>query len=159
MESRFEGKYKLDKKIGEGMHSQVYLCYRNDDTDRAKPLAVKISREDDEEKKLAHHKEFKITNSLDHKNIIKSLEMFDNPLTGEIHQIMDYVEGTEVLEAIANQVDGYYTEDCAKFLFKQYMEGIDYLHSQGVVHRDIKPQNILVSFDNKVFIMDFNVSF
>lgn len=72
---------------------------------------------------------------------------------------MDLVDGKEVLDTIAEQPEGHYTEDDAKFLFRQIIEGIAYLHSQSVVHRDIKPQNLLVTSDNKLFIMDFNVSF
>lgn len=44
-------------------------------------------------------------------------------------------------------------------MFKQIMEGIAYLHRQNIAHRDIKPQNLLVTKSHKVYIMDFNVSF
>ncbi len=46
---------------------------------------MKISREADEEKRMAHIKEFQITNSLNHKNIVKSIEFFDNGALDEIH--------------------------------------------------------------------------
>ena len=59
-----------------------------------------------------------MTNKIDHSNVIKSIELFENPFTGEIHQIMEYVEGQEVLDSIAEQPDGAYTEDKAKMLFK-----------------------------------------
>lgn len=72
---------------------------------------------------------------------------------------MDLVDGKEVLDTIAEQPSGCYTEDDAKNLFRQIIEGIAYLHQQNVVHRDIKPQNLLVTAENKLFIMDFNVSF
>ncbi len=63
------------------MHAQVYLCYKKEDESR-QPFAVKVTREDDEEKKMAHRKEFAITHGLDHPNIVKSLELFDNELKG-----------------------------------------------------------------------------
>lgn len=50
-----------------------------------KPYAVKIAKEDDEEKLLASKKEFEITNKLDHKNIVKSYEIFVNEAKREIH--------------------------------------------------------------------------
>lgn len=54
----------MDKKLGEGMHAQVYKCFKKDDVDKEFPYAVKVSREDDKEKKLAHLKEFDITKNL-----------------------------------------------------------------------------------------------
>jgi len=98
------------------MHAQVYKCYLKDD--QSKTFAVKISREDDEEKKMAHIKEFEITSKLDHPNVVKSLELYDNCITGEIHQVMQLVDGIEVLDSIAQQENGTYTEDNAKKLIK-----------------------------------------
>lgn len=72
---------------------------------------------------------------------------------------MEYIEGVEVLDSITEQPHGCYTEDDAKELFIQIMEGVEYLHSMNIAHRDIKPQNLLVTKEKKVYIMDFNVSF
>lgn len=98
----FHSKYELRKKLGEGHHSQVYLCYSRQDKKRDNPLAVKVSREDDIERKNAHKKEFAITSMLKHPNVSQSIEFFDNPLAGEIHIVMKFVEGVEVLESIVN---------------------------------------------------------
>jgi hypothetical protein len=59
-----------------------------------------------------------MTSTFNHKNVVRSIDFFDNTLSGEIHQIMDYIEGIEVLDSIAQQPDGWYTEDNAKSLFK-----------------------------------------
>ena len=67
------------------MHAQVFQCFFISDELKEHPFAVKISREADEEKRLAHKKEFEITKALNHKNILKSLEFFDNGALDEIH--------------------------------------------------------------------------
>ena len=72
---------------------------------------------------------------------------------------MQYIDGVEVLDSITEQPQGCYTEDDAKELFRQIIEGIAYLHSRDIAHRDIKPQNLLVTKEKKVYVMDFNVSF
>jgi len=71
---------------------------------------------------------------------------------------MGYIQGKEVLDHIAEQPHGHYTEEDARHLFLQIVEGIKYLHDNNVAHRDIKPQNLLVTSDNQVYILDFNVS-
>ena len=67
---------------------------------------------------MAHIKEFQITNSLNNINIVKSIEFFDNGALDEIHQVMEYVEGMEVLDAISEQPQGCYTEKITRDLFK-----------------------------------------
>jgi len=103
-------------------------------------------------------KEYEITKNFDHANIVHSIELFDNTLKEEVHQVMEYVQGLEVLDSIAQQPHGCYTESDAKGIFKQILQGIQYLHAQGVAHRDIKPQNLLVTQTQKVVIIDFNIS-
>jgi hypothetical protein len=50
--------------------------------------------------------------------VVRSYELFDNSLTGEISQVMEYIDGIEVLDLIAQQPDGWYTEENARNLFK-----------------------------------------
>lgn len=67
------------------MHAEVHKCYKIEDIEKKEPYAVKTSREDDEEKKMAHKKEYDITKNLKHKNIVRSIELFDDEIKGEIH--------------------------------------------------------------------------
>lgn len=107
---------------------------------------------------MAHEREFQILKKLDHINIVKAIEYFDNEFKGEIHQILQFIDGMEVLDSIAQQQEGKYTEDEARKIFKQILEAIQYMHSKGVVHRDIKPQNLVVTKEQHVYVLDFNVS-
>lgn len=60
------------------MHAIVYKCFRVEDLKQESPYAVKLVREEDEEKTQAHINEFAITKQLSHPNIVKSLEIFVN---------------------------------------------------------------------------------
>ena len=83
--TKFASKYVQANLLGQGMHASVYKCFKIEDVDKSTPYAVKISKEDDEEKKQASINEFKMTNKLDHSNVVKSIELFENNFTGEIH--------------------------------------------------------------------------
>ncbi len=63
-----------------------------------RPLAVKMMREDDEEKILASKKEFEIMEKLSHPNIVKSMEIYVNDQKKEVHQVMEYINGQEILD-------------------------------------------------------------
>lgn len=71
------------------MHSQVFECIRRTEEESDIPLAVKVTREDDPEKKLLIAEEFKITRQLDHPHIVKSIDYFENNFSGEIFQVMN----------------------------------------------------------------------
>ena len=83
------------------MHSSVYRCYLLEDHKKFTPFAVKITRDDDEEKKIANRNEYEITKNLCHLNILKVKELIENNVTGEMHLVMQYVEGIEILDQIA----------------------------------------------------------
>ena len=102
----FESFYYLDdpeKVLGQGAHATICKCYKKEDEEKLNPFAVKIIRDStlDEEKMMAHKKEYEITSRLDHKNIVKSHEYFYNELTKHIHIVMSFVDGKEVLDLIA----------------------------------------------------------
>ncbi len=67
------------------MHASVIKCYKIEDKDKNIPFAVKVMREEDDEKLLVAKKEFEIMNRLNHPNIVKSFEIFSNEQKKEIH--------------------------------------------------------------------------
>ena len=89
-----------------------------------------------------------------HKNIIKYFEHFENEKHFFI--VMENICGGNLLNAI-NKMSKF-SEPMAKNIFKQLIETIKYLHSIGIVHRDIKPDNILLELDNTIKLCDFGVS-
>ena len=89
-----------------------------------------------------------------HKGIVKLLEAFENDKYYFI--IMENVIGGSLLNAINKM--GRLPESLAKNIFRQLMETIKYIHSKGIVHRDIKPDNILLNLNNNIKLCDFGVS-
>jgi hypothetical protein len=75
------------------MHSSVYKCFLLEDTRKLAPFAVKITRDDDEEKKIANRNEYEITKNLSNLNLLKVKELFENEVSGEMHLVMQYVDG------------------------------------------------------------------
>ncbi len=65
------------------------------------PYAVKIVRSDDEEKIMAHVKEFEILRKLDHTNVVKAIEMFEDKAKHHIYQVIEFIDGQEILDEIA----------------------------------------------------------
>jgi serine/threonine protein kinase len=80
------------------MHASVYKCFLKSDIGKCSPYAVKTTREDDEEKMLAHRNEFLLSNSMSHPNVVKAFELFENHQKKEIHIVMEYVEGQEIFD-------------------------------------------------------------
>ena len=89
-----------------------------------------------------------------HRNIIKYFEHFENEKHFFI--VMENISGGNLLSAI-NKMSKF-SEIMAKNIFKQLIETIKYLHSMGIAHRDIKPDNILIELDNTIKLCDFGVS-
>ena len=92
--------------------------------------------------------------SLSHKNIITLLGITEDDLS--VHLIMEYCQNGDLYKLIVKR--GRLPEDISRNLFRQIVEGLDYLHSKGISHRDLKPENILLTSDGTAKIADFGVS-
>lgn len=98
-------------------------------------------------------REIKILKFITHPNIIKLYDVLDT--TNDIFVVMEMAEGGELYEYIDKHD---FTEDEAKFLFKQIIEGVEYTHFNLVAHRDLKPENILLDANKVIKIADFGLS-
>ncbi|KAH7322832.1 serine/threonine-protein kinase [Stachybotrys elegans] len=99
--------------------------------------------------------EFSIANSLQHHNIVRAFELFENS-QGVFCQTMELCAGGDIGSLLL--FAGYLEEAVADCLFKQLLHGVEYLHQKGVAHCDIKPENLLLTKQGTVKITDFGCS-
>ena len=98
--------------------------------------------------------EIELLKALDHPNIVRYIgsSVDDYHLT----LFLEYVSGGSVASILAKQ--GWISYDDSKYYIQQVVQGLEYLHGQGIVHRDIKGANILVNNDYQIKISDFGIS-
>jgi len=156
IDGNFDAYYTEGRVLGQGASGVVKKCTKIQD---GEVYAVKTIRyRGDTERLILNVKEFKNHRKLDHKNIIKVYELYIDYINKRIYIVMELVECKEMFEVIKDM--GHYSGNSSKIyfslifsskeafassIFKQVIIGINYLHIQGVCHRDIKPDNILVS--------------
>ena len=97
--------------------------------------------------------EIKVLKSLNHPNIIKIKEAIDS--SKQIHIVMEYVGGCSLWSYLKKRPNRLLPESAARKYFTQIISGLNYCHSLGVIHRDLKLENILLDSSNTVKIIDF----
>ena len=102
----------------------------------------KLSKEDltDEEKRKLVE-EVSILKSLDHPNIVKVNEFYQN--TKYFFIVTEYLTGGELFDRIMDCE--YFNEENCAIIMKQLLSAVVYLHKNGFIHRDLKPQNLLIN--------------
>ncbi|XP_060929127.1 calcium/calmodulin-dependent protein kinase kinase 1b [Limanda limanda] len=169
--------YKLKNEIGKGSYGVVKLAY---DEDSEQYYAMKVvskkklmrlcgflrrlppsrsSSQDPLPKAALYlekvYKEIAILKKLDHHNVVKLVEVLDDPDEDGLHMAFELVTKGPVMEV---PTDDPFTEEQARFYFRDIVLGIEYLHYHKIIHRDIKPSNLLLGDDGHVKIADFGVS-
>ncbi|KAK6746363.1 hypothetical protein RB195_012463 [Necator americanus] len=100
-------------------------------------------------------KEIAILKKLSHPNVVKLVEVLDDPNDNYLYMVFEFVERGSILDV---PTDKPLDEDNAWKYFRDTLRGLEYLHYQKIIHRDIKPSNLLLSDSGHVKIADFGVS-
>ncbi len=149
-----KGRYRLNEIIGIGGMAVVYKAY---DQVLAQDVAVKILKDEymrNEEFRRRFSNESKAITLLADKNIV---DIFDVSLDGEVLFIaMEYLDGVTLKEYIDNV--GVLNWREATHYIKQILSALQHAHERGVVHRDLKPQNIMLMRDGSIKVMDFGIA-
>ncbi len=151
---KLDGRYEITELIGVGGMADVYKAI---DVMENRVVAVKILKDE-----FSHNEEFlrrfrnesKAIAVLSHPNIVK---IYDVGFTDEIQFIvMEYIDGITLKEFIEQQ--GVLRWKDALHFVTQILRALQHAHDKGIVHRDIKPQNIMLFADGTIKVMDFGIA-
>jgi [calcium/calmodulin-dependent protein kinase] kinase len=99
-----------------------------------------------------------IMKKLNHPNLVQLIEVLDDPEEDSLYMVMEMCKKGVIMKVGLDSQAAPYNDDQCRCWFRDMILGIEYLHAQGVIHRDIKPDNLLVSDDDVLKIVDFGVS-
>lgn len=148
------GRYEVVSHIGQGGMADVFLAV---DTILNRQVAIKILRADlssDTVSILRFEREAQAAASLAHPNIV---EIYDVGEYKDHHYIvMEYIAGKTLKQVIRSR--GPLVNEEAVDIMKQLCSAVAEAHSRGIIHRDIKPQNVIVKADGSLKILDFGIA-
>ncbi|KAK7312226.1 hypothetical protein VNO77_35940 [Canavalia gladiata] len=150
-----DNKYMLGDEIGKGAYGRVYkgLDLENGDFVAIKQVSLENIAQEDLNIIM---QEIDLLKNLNHKNIVKYLGSLKTK--SHLHIVLEYVENGSLANIIKPNKFGPFPESLVPLYIAQVLEGLVYLHEQGVIHRDIKGANILTTKEGLVKLADFGVA-
>jgi serine/threonine-protein kinase len=148
--------YHILRALGEGGMAAVFLAY---DVDSKKRVAIKILSDSMAQDKVnvdRFYREARIGSALQHPHLVRTLRFGRDADTGRHAMVMEYIDGPSC-EYILSR-DGRMTVDDATLVIYHVSKALAFLHSQSVIHRDVKPDNILLGTDGIAKLADFGLA-
>lgn len=143
-----DGRFRIERKLGQGAQGGVYQAL---DTRLGRKVAIKFLHAAEQPKDLV---EARLVSKLQHPNVVALHDVIVE--SGRSALVFEYVEG-ETLGAMIDR-EGALSPVRAVELMLGILDGLGYAHDQGVIHRDLKPQNIMIDRAERARIMDFGVA-
>ena len=151
---RLDGRYEIREIIGVGGMAVVYKAF---DTIEDRVVAIKILKEEfvtNEEFVRRFKNESKAIAVLSHPNIVKIYDVSFGDLIQYI--VMEYIEGITLKQYIENNRDIPWKETVN--IIMQILRALQHAHDKGIIHRDVKPQNIMLTDDGTIKVTDFGIA-
>ncbi len=150
------GRYRLEGRLGFGGMSTVHLAM---DMRLERQVAVKLLAEhlaDDPAFVSRFQREAQAAARLIHPNIVQVFDSGRDQGSEQWFIVMEYIQGSSCAEILRD--DGWVEVNEGLSIIEQACEGLDYAHRHGVVHRDVKPGNLLRSREGEVKLADFGIA-
>eukprot|EP00041_Stephanoeca_diplocostata_P018530 m.388027 g.388027 ORF g.388027 m.388027 type:complete len:520 (-) comp21042_c0_seq1:200-1759(-) len=144
-------KYENLGTVGEGSYGMVLKC-RNRESGQLVAIKRFLESEEDKQVKKIAMREVKMLKLLRHDNLVNLLEVFRRKK--RLYLVFEYVDHTLLDDLEANEVYGLSSSTVRQYLW-QIISAVEFCHSRNVIHRDVKPENILVSKEGIVKLCDF----
>src|ERR687892_1840272 len=150
----FDGRYRILRKLGSGGMANVYLA---EDEELGRRVAIKILNEryaNDESFIERFRREAKSAAGLSHPNIVSIYDR--GKAEGTYYIAMEYLDGRSLKELIVSR--GPAPVNVAIEYARQILDALRFAHRNGIVHRDIKPHNVIVDAEGRVKVTDFGIA-
>jgi tRNA A-37 threonylcarbamoyl transferase component Bud32 len=147
-----DGRYRLSVLLGSGGVAEVYRAF---DERLHRDVAIKLFRSDVADELRRHEAEMRTLARLDHPSLVTVLDAGEDDQTGRPYLVMTLIEGPTLAEELRY---GALPSDRVAEIGTALADALSYVHSQGLIHRDVKPANVLISSDGRVHLADFGIA-
>ena len=142
------GRYRLERPLGSGGMAAVWLA---NDERLGRPVAIKvIAAEEDREFRRRFRREAKVAASLQHPNLVT---VYDYRAGSRPYLVMEYIEGGSLAERLRSG-----DPPPAESVAAQMLAALRCIHAAGVLHRDVKPENVLIDEAGRAHLTDFGIA-
>lgn len=147
-----DARYRLGDRLGGGAVADVY---RGVDERLQRPVAVKVFRGDAAEQLQRHDDEMRLLAALDHPSLVTVFDAGTDEESGQPYLVMQLVEGSTLSAELKS---GELEEERTARYGAALADALHYVHQRGLVHRDVKPANVLIAEDGRVHLADFGIA-